>query len=169
VGTVISFAVGSAVMILLLVALYRFVPNRTFRARDVIPGALVAGVCIEVLTLAFPLYARVAGGFNTYGAQFALFFLLATWFYLLSQLILLGAVYNKFRLGEPRARGLIASPMRESRDKTRPVETIEQKKAEVPPPTPPRSVFQRLALGAVLAVAVAAGVVGRRRRPPTTG
>jgi membrane protein len=169
VGTVISFAVGSAVMILLLVALYRFVPNRTFRARDVIPGALIAGVCIEVLTLAFPLYARVAGGFNTYGAQFALFFLLATWFYLLSQLILLGAVYNKFRLGEPRARGLIASPMRESRDKTRPVETIEQKKAEMPPPAPRRSVFQRLALGAVLAVGVAAGIVGRRRRPPTTG
>ncbi|HUE68987.1 MAG TPA: YihY/virulence factor BrkB family protein [Candidatus Acidoferrum sp.] len=129
-GTVISFAVGSAVMVTLLIALYRFVPNRTFRARDVIPGALLAGVCVEALSLAFPLYARVAGGFNTYGAQFGLFFLLATWFYLLSQLLLLGAVYNKFRLGQPAKYGLIASPMRESREKVAPVEAIEQEQAE---------------------------------------
>ena len=134
VGTVSSFVIGSVVMVLLLIALYRFVPNRTFRARDVIPGALLAGVCIEAMSLAFPLYVRVAGGFNTYGAQFALFFLLATWFYLLSQLILLGAVYNKFRLGEPATHGLIASPMRESRDKARPVESIEERKAEGEPP-----------------------------------
>ena len=130
VGTVISLAVGSAVMVALLVALYRLVPNRTFRTRDVLPGALVAGVCVEALSLAFPLYERIAGGFNTYGAQFALFFLLATWFYLLSQLILLGAVFNKFRLGEPAVRGLIASPMRESRDKAAPVDAIEQEKRE---------------------------------------
>ena len=168
VGPVVSFVAGSAVMITLLIALYRFVPNRTFRLRDVVPGALLAGVFIEVLSFAFPIYARIAGGFNTYGAQFALFFLLATWFYLLSQLILLGAVYNKFRLGEPAARGIIPSPMHESREKRRPAESIEQRKAEPePPPTAPRrSVFQRVALGAVVAVAVAAGIV-RRRRPRT--
>jgi len=83
-------------------------------------------VLIEVLSLAFPLYAKIAGGFNTYGAQFALFFLLATWFYLLSELILFGAVFNRFRLGEPRSRGLLASPMREARQSVRPVEVIKQ-------------------------------------------
>lgn len=95
---IISLIAGAVVVVALLVALYRFLPNRTFRLRDVLPGAVLAGVLIEVLSLAFPLYARIAGGFNTYGAQFALFFLLATWFYLLSQLILLGAVVNRFRL-----------------------------------------------------------------------
>jgi membrane protein len=168
VGTNTSFVVGSVVMVLLLIALYRLVPNRTFRLHEVIPGALLAGVGIEALSLAFPLYAHVAGGFNIYGAQFALFFLLATWFYLLSQLILLGAVCNKFRLGEPAAAGLIASPMRESREKPRPVDSIEQKKAEgAPAQVPRRSVFQRVALGAVLAAAVVAGVVRRRRPRPS--
>jgi membrane protein len=128
VGPILGFACGSVVMVSLLAALYRFVPNRTFRLRDVLPGALLAGVLIEVLSFAFPLYARLAGGFNTYGAQFALFFLLATWFYLLSQLLLLGAVYNKFRLGEPAKKGLVASPMHEARDRPRPVEAIEQEK-----------------------------------------
>lgn len=165
VGPVASIVIGSVVMFALLVALYRFVPNRTFRLRDVVPGALIAGVLIEILSLAFPLYARISGGFNTYGKEFALFFLLATWIYLLSQLILLGAVLNKFRLGEPATRGIIASPMHQSRDKARPAESIEQKKAEAePPPAPPRrSVFQRVALGAVVAVGVAANVVKRRR------
>jgi membrane protein len=124
-----SFVVGASVMIGLLIALYRFVPNRTFRVRDVLPGALLAGFLVEALSLAFPLYARVAGGFNTYGAQFALFFLLATWFYFLSQLILLGAVFIRFRVGNPVHRGLVASPMVESREKARPVDSIEKASA----------------------------------------
>jgi membrane protein len=95
---VLSFVIGAVVMVALLVLLYRFVPNRKSTLREVLPGALLAGVMIEALSLGFPLYVRFAGGFNTYGAQFALFFLLATWLYLLSQLLLLGAVYNQFRL-----------------------------------------------------------------------
>jgi len=167
VGPLLSFIFGSVVMVTLLIALYRFVPNRTFRLSDIIPGALLAGVFIEVLSFAFPLYARIAGGFNTYGAQFALFFLLATWFYLLSQLILLGAVYNRFRLGDPATKGLIASPMGESRAKSRPVDAIEGKKGAPEPGRPARSrrsIFQRAALGVVVALGVAGGLL-RRRKP----
>lgn len=124
-----SFVAGAAVMVTLLVLLYRLVPNRTFTLPQVLPGALLAGVLIEVLTLAFPLYARLAGGFNTYGAQFGLFFLLATWFYLLSELLLLGAVYNRFRMGRPVTLGLIASPAQGSRAAKRPVEAIKEEQA----------------------------------------
>ncbi len=129
-----SFVIGAAVMVILLVMLYRLVPNRAFRFRDVLPGALLAGILIEVVSLAFPLYARISHGFNSYGAQFALFFLLAAWFYLLSNLILFGAVYNKFRLGEPARLGLIASPAHESRAVRHPDEVIkeEQRKSGLP-------------------------------------
>jgi YihY family inner membrane protein len=133
----LSFVVGASVMVVLLVLLYRFVPNRTFRTLEVLPGALLAGVLIEVLSLAFPLYERLAGGFNTYGVQFALFFLLAAWFYLLSNLILLGAVYNRFRAGEPSRLGLLASPSHEARDVPAAHEVIEQKKAEAEAEAPP--------------------------------
>jgi membrane protein len=164
-STIAGFIAAAAVMVVLLVALYRFVPNRTFNIREVLPGAVLAGIGIEILSLAFPLYVWIAHGFNTYGAQFTLFFLLATWFYLLSQLVLLGAVYNKFRLGEPAARGLVASPLRQSREKARASDKIEEKKAEAEPAAVPRrSIFQRAALGAVLALAVAASAF-RRRRP----
>ena len=128
-----SFVIGSLVMMVLLVLLYRLVPNRSYRVRDILPGALLAGVLIEALTLAWPLYARVSNGFNTYGKGFALFFLLAAWFYLLSNLILLGAVYNKFRLGDPMKEGLIATPEHQARTVTRPVDAIEQHKQELNP------------------------------------
>jgi uncharacterized BrkB/YihY/UPF0761 family membrane protein len=170
-GWIISFVTGSIVMIALLVAIYRLVPNRTFALSEVLPGALLAGVLIEVLSLAFPLYARFASGFNTYGAQFGLFFLLATWFYLLSQLILLGAVYNRFRMGEPDTHGLIAGPLGEARETKRPVDAVEQRQSD-PRPQPAdrhaRSIFQRAALGLVVAVAVAGGVVRRRGRKIAT-
>jgi membrane protein len=139
----VSFAIGSVVMVILLVMLYRFVPNRAFRFRDVLPGALLAGILIEVMSLAFPLYARISHGFNTYGAQFALFLLLATWFYLLSNLILLGAVYNKFRLGEPATLGLVASPAHKSRAVRKPHEVINEKKSEGDRPPPIRGGSRR--------------------------
>lgn len=184
---IVSLLAGALVMVGLLVLLYRFVPNRTFTFREVLPGAVLAGVLIEVLSLEFPLYARYAGHFNTYGAQFGLFFLLATWFYLLSELLLLGAVYNRFRMGEPVKKGLIASPMGDSRRNKRPVEAIEDKQLvdgrpqeemrPVPqraPATAParsrkraRSAFQRVALSLAMAAAVAAGAARRRGRSKT--
>ena len=111
---VLSFVIGACVMVMLLVLLYRFVPNRNFSLHQVLPGALLAGVLIEALALVFPLYARFAGSFTTYGAQFGLFFVLATWLYLLSQLLLLGAVFNQVRLSRPGTRGLIAIPAGDS-------------------------------------------------------
>jgi len=66
---IIGFVAGAVVMIALLVALYRFVPNRTFRLTDVLPGAVLAGLLIEALSFAFPLYAKIAGGFMVLPAQ----------------------------------------------------------------------------------------------------
>lgn len=91
--------VGALVWTVFTLALYRFVPNRTFPLRELWRGAALAGVLMEVLTLVWPLYTHLSHGFNSYGSTFALFFLLATWLYLLSQLILLGAVANRMRAG----------------------------------------------------------------------
>lgn len=157
----VSLVIGAAVMVTTLILLYRFVPNRTFRLPDVLPGAILGGLLIELLTLAFPFYQRISHGFNTYGAQFGLFFLIATWLYLLSQVLLLGAVYNRFRLGEPHKMGLIASPARASEAIKPPVEEIKKERARAGAPIGTTSVKPKpsrakrgasyLILGAVLA------------------
>lgn len=161
----VSFVAGALVMTTLLVILYRFVPNRSFKLKQVLPGAILSGVLLELLSFAFPLYAKVAGGFNTYGAQFGLFFLLATWFYLLSQLVLLGAVYNRLRLGDPATLGLIASPSYESREKARPVQAIERTQTAPQPGRRRvrRSLFQAGAILALGSLALLSRLVRRKR------
>jgi membrane protein len=103
-------AAGFLAMGALTLTIYRLVPNRTFRIRQLWPGAVVSGVLIELITLLFPLYAKLAHGFDTYGQSLALFFLLATWLFFLSQFILLGALWNRVRLGEEfTVSGLLAT------------------------------------------------------------
>ena len=102
---VIGTVAGAVVLIALMIAIYRFVANRTFALRDIWPGAVLAGILVELFSLLFPLYAKVSHGFGTYGQQFALFFLLATWLGFMSQFVLIGAVFNKMRLGTPQDEG----------------------------------------------------------------
>lgn len=121
---VVGSLFAAVVLIALMLVIYRWVPNRTFALREVWPGALVAGALIEVFSLIFPLYAKVSKGFGTYGQQFALFFVLATWLLFLSQFILIGAVFNKVRLGRPQDEGILASPSSSSRLHRDPAEAI---------------------------------------------
>jgi membrane protein len=130
VGQVVGPVVGALVLIVLLIAVYRFVPNRSFRLSEIWPGAVFAGILIEVVSLVFPIYARIAHGFNTYGQQFALFFLLATWLYLLSQLLLLGAVLNRMRLGPPREEGMVAQPGDRGEIPPPPAEAIDEQREQ---------------------------------------
>jgi len=101
---------GVLVWIAFMAIVYRAVPNRAHRLSQSWPGAVLAGVLMEILTLLWPLYTRLVHGFSTYGAAFALFFLLASWLYFFAQFILLGAVVNRMYAGAPTARGLIAGP-----------------------------------------------------------
>jgi membrane protein len=102
--------VGVLVLTGLMLAIYRVVPNRTSNLAELWPGALLAAVLTELVTLAFPLFTKLMNGFNTYGAVLALFFLLATWLYFVSQAILLGAVLNRMLLGKPGAGGILSEP-----------------------------------------------------------
>ena len=91
----------------LMLAIYRLVPNRTHKVRELWPGVLIAGTAMELLTLLWPAFTHFSKGSSTYGAVFALVFLLASWLYFLAEFILLGAVANRMHAGEPDARGLL--------------------------------------------------------------
>lgn len=53
-GQVGGFVLGALVLMGLLIAIYRYVPNRSFRLADIWPGAVLAGLLMEVLSLVFP-------------------------------------------------------------------------------------------------------------------
>ncbi len=126
-ATFLAPLVGALVMIFFMTIIYRVVPNRSFELKEVLKGAILAGVLIEIVTLAFPIYSRLMHGFSTYGAAFSLFFLLATWLLFVSQFILLGAVLNRMVAGEPRAAGVAEDPAAEKTD-TRGSEAAERQR-----------------------------------------
>lgn len=108
-GWLFEPVVGLIVWYAFMLAVYRLVPNRTYRIRDMWPGVLIAGTAMEALTLLWPIYTGFSHGFSTYGSALALFFLLAAWLYFLAEFILLGAVANRMHCGDPETRGLLAA------------------------------------------------------------
>ncbi|PZR91139.1 MAG: hypothetical protein DLM67_16780 [Candidatus Nephthysia bennettiae] len=95
----VGFVINWLILALLLWSMYRVVPNRRVSLHESWPGALLASFLIQVLNLAFPLYLKVTHNFNAFGRGLLLFLVLVTWLYLVSQLLLLGAVLNRLMLG----------------------------------------------------------------------
>jgi hypothetical protein len=154
-----GLVIGVIALVVLLIAIYRFVPNRTFGLKDVWPGAVLGGILLEVLTLAFPIYSKVAHGFKSYGQQFAVFFLLTTWLYFFSQILLLGAVFIRMRVGEPEARGLAATEPGRGEAPPRPADAVKQQQGRVESPEGHGSGDARSS-GVPFPIALGMGLVG---------
>lgn len=90
----IQAATGVVSGLMLFFSIYYVVPNRRQEFRQVWPGALLAGVLFEVLTLLFPLYLTINKGINAYGQQFGLMFLLMTFFFFLGIITMVGVEFN---------------------------------------------------------------------------
>jgi hypothetical protein len=74
--------------------MYYVIPNRKQQFRKVIPGAMVAAVLFELITLLFPLYISLNNGINQYGKTFGLFFVLMTFFFFLGLITMIGVEVN---------------------------------------------------------------------------
>jgi membrane protein len=95
----LGFVVNWGILFGLLWSMYREVPNRHVSLHECWPGALFASFLIQALNLAFPAYFSLTHNFNAFGRGLLLFLVLVTWLYLVSQLLLLGAVVNRLQLG----------------------------------------------------------------------
>ncbi|MCC6792177.1 MAG: YihY/virulence factor BrkB family protein [Thermomicrobiales bacterium] len=91
---VLGYVVAFAATVALFGMLYRVVPNAGQRLLDIWPGTLAAATLFVVMAQVFPLYLRLIGGANRYGAAFGLLTLLVAWFYVLAHLLLFGAYIN---------------------------------------------------------------------------
>jgi membrane protein len=93
-GDILPVIVGVVAGFILFLTIYYVVPNRQQDLGKVLPGALVSGVCFELVTLLFPLYVNLNRGINQYGATFALIFVLMTFFFFVGLITMLGAEVN---------------------------------------------------------------------------
>jgi YihY family inner membrane protein len=102
----LSYALAVAAAAALFLLVYRVVPTAGQRLGDVWPGALVAAGLFVGLGQAFPLYLRLVGGANRFGAAFGLVSLLVAWFAALAHVLLFGCYVNaSYRRRRGRRRG----------------------------------------------------------------
>lgn len=90
----LQFLLGAGAGVGLFLCIFYVVPNRGEHWGRVWPGALLAGLLFEVLSLVFPLYLRLTGTSAAYGKTFGLLFLLMVYFYFLGVVTMLGAELN---------------------------------------------------------------------------
>lgn len=91
---ILQFLTGTVLATVIFLVIYRLLPNKGHAVRRLVPGALAAGLLLESLSALFPLYARATSGAATYGVLIALLFLLLTFFFLLGQITVIGALVN---------------------------------------------------------------------------
>lgn len=97
----IQFLVGAVAGFSLFLAIYYVIPNRRMEWGKVWPGAVVAGLLFEGLSLFFPLYIRLTGAGSAYGKTFGLLFLLMAFFYFLGLVTMIGVEVNSLIYAVP--------------------------------------------------------------------
>jgi membrane protein len=102
----VSAVVAGLVLVMVLGFIYRGAPNIRRAPREVLPGAVIGAILIEVATYTFPIYGRLTEQTSTYGRGVATALVLLFWLWLVSHVILLGAYFNdtRWEMIEERAR-----------------------------------------------------------------
>jgi len=154
---VIQPVIGVLSGVLLFGTLYYVVPNRRQRLREVLPGALLAGIAFYLLTLLFPLYLSFNKGLNAYGASFAFLFIVMTFFYFLGLITMLGAELNAVLYPVPTEQAAAAG-----RGRRAPAAPPRSEAAPAPRHGSRRSALKTAVLGA-LAAAIGIFAFPRRR------
>jgi len=153
--------IGVAAGFLLFLSIYYVIPNRRQRLRQVIPGALVAGILFEVITLVFPLYLSLNKGINQYGATFGLLFVLMTFFLFLGMVTMVGVELNSVIYPVPidlpgkDAHAVAPPESGPGAERRRPARNGQA-------PNGSRGIPARAALGLAVVASIAGVLLGRR-------
>jgi membrane protein len=154
--------IGVVAGFLLFLSLYYVIPNRKQRLSQVIPGALVAGVLFELITLVFPLYLSLNRGLNQYGKTFGLLFVLMTFFFFLGLITMIGVELNSVMYPVP-----IDLPGKDAHAVAPPESGPEAERDRIASngqtPNRGRRIPARAALGLAVVASIAGVLLGRRR------
>ena len=94
--TSLSIGVSLIGVFVFLVSCYFFLTNEDMTVREVLPGAIFASILLEATFQVLPLYQRYADlnpALRAFGAPA----ILLVWFYVMSNVIVLGAEINWWR------------------------------------------------------------------------
>ncbi len=88
--------VSLLVLILFLLMIYRFLPNRKVHLRNQIPGAVVGAVAWSLFSLGFSVYLDVYDGMSNMYGSLTTIILVLLWLYFIMFITLIGAEINAY-------------------------------------------------------------------------
>jgi len=91
---VVNFLISLALLSALIAAIYKTLPDRHLRWRDVAVGAVVTGVLLTLGKVALGVYIGSSAAFSSYGAAGSVLAALF-WIYYSAQIFLLGAEFTR--------------------------------------------------------------------------
>ena len=74
---------------------YRFIPNHGYRFKDQLPGALLAAIACDIISLFYSIYVEIFTGFSVMYGSLTSIVLAMMWLYACMYCILIGAMINK--------------------------------------------------------------------------
>jgi len=103
-STVINLLLKSKILIsiislsTILTFVYRFIPKHKYRFKNQIPGAILAAVACNIVSIFYSIYVEVFTGFSLMYGSLATIVLAMMWVYACMYSILLGAMINQMIL-----------------------------------------------------------------------
>ncbi|MFC3885723.1 YihY/virulence factor BrkB family protein [Bacillus songklensis] len=109
---VLRWLVAIIVMVAVLAVLYKLAPNKHYPFRQVIPGAVIATIIWQIISLGFAFYVSHIGNYSaTYGSLGGVIVLML-WFFLTGLALVLGGEMNALSHKE------YSSPAKAKKDRT---------------------------------------------------
>jgi len=92
----LRWVISSAVVFIVLLALYTLIPNAHLKMSNTFIGALFATISWQLVSLAFSFYVRTIGDYSAMYGSLGTVILLMIWFYISGIIIITGGVINAF-------------------------------------------------------------------------
>lgn len=94
--------ISIALLTLILMIVYKFIPKHDYKFKNQIPGAIFAAIACNVVSIFYSIYVNLYTGFSIMYGSFTTVVLAMLWIYACMYSILLGASINKLMLDNKR-------------------------------------------------------------------
>ena len=88
------YAAGISMVIIVLMNLYRFTPNKRLSFKQVLPGAIVSTLCWVIASICYSYYSSNIASYDMVYGSLGGIIVLITWVYISSWSILIGSEIN---------------------------------------------------------------------------
>lgn len=91
---ILRYIVGVSTLIIILINLYKYTPNKNIKIKDVIPGAIIATLVWLIISFFYSYYTNNYSNYEVIYGSIGGIIVLMTWLYLSSWSILIGLEVN---------------------------------------------------------------------------